>query len=217
MSAATATAVEQLAAAGVVAVLRAPSADGAVEASLALARGGVRAVEITFSTPDAVSAIERLVAHDEELLVGAGTVTTLDQLHSVADAGAAFAVSPHTDPALADAARERGLLYLPGALTPTEVVRAAQLGEVVKLFPASLGGPAYLKALLAPFPELRIVPTGGVDAGNVGDWLRAGAMAVGAGGELCPAKLIADGDFDTITERARGFAAALDAYRGATA
>jgi len=105
------------------------------------------------------------------------------------------------------------LLHLPGALTPTEVVRAAALAPVVKLFPASLGGPSYLRALREPLADVRLVPTGGVRADNIGDWFRAGAFAVGAGGALCPADLIARGDFDTITERAAEFSDALAAHR----
>jgi 2-dehydro-3-deoxyphosphogluconate aldolase / (4S)-4-hydroxy-2-oxoglutarate aldolase len=203
----------RLAEAGVVAVLRAPSAEGAVRAGVALAAGGIRAVEITFSTPGAAEAVAALREAEPSLLVGAGTVTDAHQLQAVAAAGAEFAVSPHTDGQLVAAAREHGLLYLPGALTPTEVVHAAALSPVVKLFPASLGGPGYLKALRAPLPGVQIVPTGGVDASNLGEWLDAGALAVGAGGELCPGALVASGDFGAITERAAGFAAALAAHR----
>ena len=217
MSVTAQTVVDRIAAAGVIAVVRAPSAEAAVRTGLALAAGGVSAIEVTFSTPDAPAAIAELRAADAGLLVGAGTVTEPAQLAAVAEAGAEYAVSPHTDRALVDAADRAGLLYLPGALTPTEVVTAAALSPVVKLFPASLGGPGYLKALLAPLRGTRIVPTGGVDAGNLGTWLDAGALAVGAGGELCPGDAIARGDFDVVTERAQAFAAALDAYRRAAA
>jgi 2-dehydro-3-deoxyphosphogluconate aldolase / (4S)-4-hydroxy-2-oxoglutarate aldolase len=210
---ATAAAIDRIADAGVIAVVHAPSAEGAVRAGLALAAGGVRGIEITFTTPDAAAAIARLREADGDLLVGAGTVTSAEHLSAAVAAGATFAVSPHTNPALAMVADEEGVLYLPGALTPTEVVQAAELAPVVKLFPASLGGTAYLKTLLAPLPAIRIVPTGGVTAANVGEWLVAGALAVGAGGELCPGGLIADGRFDAITQRARSFADALAEHR----
>ncbi len=210
------TAAGRMAEAGIVAVLRAPSADGAVRASRALAAGGIHAVEITFTTPDAPDAVARLRTEDPDLLVGVGTVLTTDQLRAAIAAGAHFAVSPHTDADLAALAAEHALTYIPGALTPTEVVGAARLSPVVKLFPASLGGPSYLRALREPLADVQLVPTGGVRADNLGDWFRAGALAVGAGGQLCPGDLIARGDFDTITARARTFADALAEYRGVT-
>jgi 2-dehydro-3-deoxyphosphogluconate aldolase / (4S)-4-hydroxy-2-oxoglutarate aldolase len=210
----TDAAIGRIADAGVLAVVRAPTSEGAVRAGLALSAGGVVGIEITFTTPEADRAIARLREADDDLLVGAGTVTSAEQLGAAVRAGAAFAVSPHINPALAMVADEEGILYLPGALTPTEVVQAGELAPVVKLFPAGLGGPGYLKALLAPLPSMRIVPTGGVEARNVGEWLAAGALAVGAGGELCPPALIADEAFDAITERARGFARALADHRG---
>lgn len=199
--------------AGVIAVVRAPSADGAVRAGRALGAGGVRAIEITFSTPDAPAAIAALREAEPDLLVGAGTVTEAGQLRAVAQAGAAFAVSPHTDFELVAAAGAAGILYVPGALTPTELVAAAAHAPVVKLFPASVGGPGYLKAILAPLPQLRLVPTGGVSADNLGAWLDAGAIAVGAGGDLCPAALIASEDFEELTRRAGEYARALSAHR----
>jgi 2-dehydro-3-deoxyphosphogluconate aldolase/(4S)-4-hydroxy-2-oxoglutarate aldolase len=192
----------------VLAVIRAGSAAEAVRAGRALAEGGVRALEVAFTTPDAATAIGELAA-DPELFVGAGTVLSGAQAHAAIDAGAAFLVSPSLVPDALSVAREAGVLALPGALTPTEVVAAAEQAEVVKLFPASLGGVSYLKALLAPLPELRIVPTGGVSATNASEWLAAGAFAVGAGGDLCPPALIAEGRFDELTRRARGYREAL--------
>jgi 2-dehydro-3-deoxyphosphogluconate aldolase/(4S)-4-hydroxy-2-oxoglutarate aldolase len=192
----------------VLAVIRAGSAAEAVQAGRALAEGGVRALEVAFTTPDAAAAIGELAA-DPELFVGAGTVLSGAQAHAAIDAGAAFLVSPSLVPDALAVAREAGVLALPGALTPTEVVAAAEQAEVVKLFPASLGGVSYLKALLAPLPDLRIVPTGGVSAANASEWLAAGAFAVGAGGDLCPPGLIAEGRFDELTRRARGYREAL--------
>jgi 2-dehydro-3-deoxyphosphogluconate aldolase/(4S)-4-hydroxy-2-oxoglutarate aldolase len=194
----------------VLAVIRADSADAAVQAGRALAAGGIRALEVAFTTPDALAAIRELAA-DEELFVGAGTVLSGDQASAAIDAGAAFLVSPSLVPDALAVARAAGVLALPGALTPTEVVAAAELADVVKLFPASLGGVSYLKALLAPLPDLHIVPTGGVSAANATEWLAAGALAVGAGGDLCPPALIAEGEFGELTNRARSYREALGA------
>ena len=170
---------------GVVAVIRAASADAAVELAQALVAGGVTGIEITYSTPDCARAITRCRALLPAACVGVGTVLTVDQLAAAVDAGARFAVSPHTDEhLLADAAR-RGIPFLPGAITPTEIVRAHQLGAaVVKLFPGSIGGPDYLKAVRAPLPHIPIMPTGGVGEDNLAAWLAAGAVAVGMGGRL---------------------------------
>ncbi len=169
----------------VVAVLRATSADAAVETAQRLVAGGITGIEITFSTPHAAAAIARCVRELPTALVGAGTVLEASQLHEAADAGAAFLVSPHTDGALIAAGAERNLPFLAGALTPTEVVTAWNLGAAcVKLFPGSAVAPSYLKALRGPLPHIPLMPTGGVDAGNLGEWIAAGAIAVGIGGGL---------------------------------
>jgi 2-dehydro-3-deoxyphosphogluconate aldolase / (4S)-4-hydroxy-2-oxoglutarate aldolase len=198
----------ELAERGIVAVLRAGSAERAVAAARALAEGGVTAIEVTFSVPEAPSAIAEL-ANDESLLVGAGTVLSADQADAAVRAGARFLVSPNLDEEVLDAAERRGVPALPGVLTPTEVARAARRCSLVKLFPASLGGPAFLAALREPFPGLAFVPTGGVTAGGIGDWLRAGAVAVGAGGDLCPREAIEAGDVEELSARARRYAAAF--------
>ena len=198
----------ELADRGILAVLRAGSAERAVAAARALAEGGVTAIEVTFSVPDAAAAIAEL-ATDESLLIGAGTVLRADQVDAVIGAGARFVVSPNFDEQVLDAAAGHGVPALPGVLTPTEVARAAPRCSLVKLFPASLGGPAFLAALREPFPELGFVPTGGVTAVGVGDWLRAGAVAVGAGGDLCPREAIDAGDVDLLRARARRYADAF--------
>jgi 2-dehydro-3-deoxyphosphogluconate aldolase / (4S)-4-hydroxy-2-oxoglutarate aldolase len=198
----------ELAARGILAVLRAGSAERAVCAARALAQGGVTAIEITFSVPDAPVAIAELAA-DESLLVGAGTVLSPDQVDAAVHAGARFVVSPNLDERVLDAAERRGVPALPGVLTPTEVARAARRCSLLKLFPASVGGPALLAALKEPFPGLAFVPTGGVTAAGVGDWLRAGAVAVGAGGDLCPRAAIEAGDAELLRARARSYCAAF--------
>lgn len=177
--------IQRLREVGVVAVIRAASAEAAVDISRALARGGVTGIEITFSTPGAAEAIAQVRKELPGALVGAGTVLTDDQLSAACLAGASFLVSPHTDVALLASAREHKVPFLAGALTPTEVVRAFQAGATcVKLFPGSAVGPGYLKALRGPLPHIPLMPTGGVDENNLGEWLAAGAVAVGMGGNL---------------------------------
>lgn len=201
---------------GVLAVLRAPSPELALEASEAIIRGGVTGIEVTFSTPDAPAVIRELIArHGEAAYVGAGTVTTAEQATLAADAGAKFLVSPGTLPALTRAMLDTGRVVMTGAMTPTEVMGALELGvDVVKIFPASLGGPSYLGALRGPFPDAPLMPTGGVTPDNLADWFRAGAVAVGAGGDLANGASLAASDWADIEQRSVRFAAALAATRG---
>jgi len=193
----------ELRALGIVAVIRGASADDAVTISEALLRGGVRGIEITYSTPDCCTAIERLArTRGDEAVIGVGTVRNGAELEDAHNAGARFAVSPHSDIALIEAARARALPMLPGALTPTEVVRAYDAGaSAVKLFPGSAVGPAYVKALRGPLPDIPIMPTGGVSVENMAEWFAAGVIAVGMGGNL------AKGSPDEIEAAARKAAA----------
>lgn len=203
-------------AAGVLAVLRAPSPESALEAAEAIIRGGIPGIEVTYSTPDAPAVIRELIArHGDAAHIGAGTVTTPEQADAAADAGAAFLVSPGTRPALTRAMLDTGRVVMTGALTPTEVMTALELGvDVVKIFPASLGGPSFLSALRGPFPDAPLMPTGGVTPDNLADWFAAGAMAVGAGGDLARTASITAGDWADLEARAGRFAAALAAARG---
>jgi len=204
-----------LAAVGVFAVVRAPDPESAVRGVEALVAGGVTGIEITYSTPDAAAVIAELDRrHGDAIVLGAGTVLTSEQVVEAADAGATFLVSPGSDDELAETMRATGRTILLGALTPTEVMHVSKLGaDAVKVFPASLGGPAYLRALRAPFPDVPFVPTGGVNAGNLGDWLAAGAFAVGAGGDLCSTADLAAGRWDDLEARARQFSDALASWR----
>jgi 2-dehydro-3-deoxyphosphogluconate aldolase/(4S)-4-hydroxy-2-oxoglutarate aldolase len=208
-----------LRAATVVAVLRAPSAEAAVQATDALVAGGVTGIEVTYSTPDAAAVIREVRhRHGDAVHLGAGTVLRPAQAHEAVEAGAEFLVSPGTDAELAGAMLGTGVTVLSGALTPTEVMAALRLGvHVVKLFPASLGGPAFLKALRGPFPDVAFVPTGGVNPENLPDWLAAGAVAVGAGSELCSSQAMATGDWATITATAERFSTAARQARAARA
>lgn len=196
----------------VVAVLRARGPADAVEVAEALVEGGLRAVEVTFTTPDAPSALRELRArHGDAVLLGAGTVVTAGQAEDAVEAGAEFLVSPGCDPELVPRMLATGRAVLPGVLTPSELLLALRLGvDAVKLFPASLGGPAHLRALRAPFPDVGVVPTGGVSAESAGEWLAAGALAVGVGGALAPASL-EDQDRPALVARARALAEAVGA------
>lgn len=200
---------------GVLAVLRAASPEAALEASEAIIRGGVTGIEVTFSTPDAPAVIRELIArHGETAYVGAGTVTTVAQAEAAAEAGAEFLVSPGTLPGLTRAMLATGRVVMTGAMTPTEVMTALELGvDVAKIFPASLGGPSYLGALRGPFPDAPLMPTGGVNPDNLAAWFAAGAVAVGAGGDLANNASIAAGDLADIEQRSARFAAALAAVR----
>jgi 2-dehydro-3-deoxyphosphogluconate aldolase/(4S)-4-hydroxy-2-oxoglutarate aldolase len=194
---------ERLAALRLVAIVRTSSPDAALTIAAAAARGGVRALEVTFTTPGAAEVIAELRRRLPDLLLGAGTVLDVDTLEVAQAAGAEFAVSPHFDPRLVAAARERGMGYLPGAFTPTEVLAAWRAGPTaIKLFPAAQLGPGHLAALRGPFPNIPFVPTGGIDEGNAATWFQAGAVAVGVGGNLVR------GDAATIEANARRLVAA---------
>lgn len=201
----------RLRAAGVIAVVRARHAEEALRVSDALIAGGIIGIEITFTTPGAEDAIRRARAmHGDRIVVGAGTVTSAEHIRRAADAGAEYLVSPGSPPSLVTAMADSGLLTMTGCLTPTEAMVALEAGaHVIKLFPSSLGGIPYLRALRGPFPDLPIVPTGGITPENAREWIAAGALAVGAGSDLTPASAIASEHWDEITRRARAFVQAL--------
>lgn len=199
---------------GLLAVVRGATCAAAIEVSNALIEGGVLGIEVTFTTPEAHRAMRELAEeHGDRVLLGAGTVTQAGHVERATENGAAFLVSPGCDPELLPLMRQTGLAVLPGVLTPSEVMLALRFGvEVVKLFPGSLGGPPYLKALRGPFPGVSFLPTGGVAAENVADWFAAGAFAVGVGGALAPAALGRGNERERVVERAEGL---VDAVRGA--
>jgi 2-dehydro-3-deoxyphosphogluconate aldolase / (4S)-4-hydroxy-2-oxoglutarate aldolase len=199
---------------GLLAVVRGESREAALEVVGALVEGGVPGIEVTFTTPEAPQVMRDLAEeYGDRILLGAGTVTTREKVEHSLEAGAAFLVSPGTDPELLPAMLDTGLLVLPGTLTPSEIMLARGLGApAVKLFPGSSGGPSYLKALLGPFPDVPFVPTGGVSLENIDDWFAAGALAVGAGGALAPPSL-GSGGHDAVVENARRFAEAVRAAR----
>jgi 2-dehydro-3-deoxyphosphogluconate aldolase/(4S)-4-hydroxy-2-oxoglutarate aldolase len=203
--------VRRVAEIGLLAVLRAPDPSGARRAVDALVEAGVLGIEITYSTPDAAFVISGInESYGDEVVVGAGTVVTPAQATEAAEAGASYLVSPGIDDEVVAAMQGTGLAVMVGSLTPTEVMRGVRLGvDVMKLFPGSLGGPSYLRSLRGPFPDVPFMPTGGVSAANVGDWLAAGAIAVGVGSELVSAGDIRSGDFAGIRDKGRLFVAAI--------
>jgi 2-dehydro-3-deoxyphosphogluconate aldolase/(4S)-4-hydroxy-2-oxoglutarate aldolase len=192
---------------GILAVIRGPSAELTVKMVEALIAGGVLGIEITYSTPDAEGVVRTLSKKfGDGIVLGIGTLTKPEQALSAKAAGANFLVSPICEANLVKAMVASGLVTMAGALSPTEVFQAYTLGtDVIKIFPGSLGGPAYIKALKGPFPYIPMMPTGGVSAGNVAEWFATGVVAVGAGSELCPPQLAKDGKFDEISKRAAEF------------
>jgi 2-dehydro-3-deoxyphosphogluconate aldolase / (4S)-4-hydroxy-2-oxoglutarate aldolase len=169
----------------VVPVIRTAHASWAEELAGILVEAGLDIVEITFTVPDAPSVIERVRTRFPAVLVGAGTVTNAAAAEQAIGAGAEFLLSPALSPGMVETARRHGVLAVPGAYTPTEVVTALEGGaQLIKLFPADIGGPAHLRALRAPLPQARFLPTGGVRPDNVAEWFAAGAAAVGIGSAL---------------------------------
>ncbi|MCJ7536247.1 MAG: bifunctional 4-hydroxy-2-oxoglutarate aldolase/2-dehydro-3-deoxy-phosphogluconate aldolase [Anaerolineales bacterium] len=204
---------------GLLAVIRGPSPEVTLETVAALIEGGVLGIEITYTTPQAADVVQNLdKKFGEQILLGMGTLTKIEQIKEARDAGARFIVSPHLEPELADAMVASGLGVMIGALTPSEIVQAFNIGsDVVKVFPGSLGGPAYMKALRGPFPDIPMMPTGGVNPDNLVAWFKAGAVAVGAGSSLCPAAWAKEGRFKDITQRAKEFVEAVEMARNIAA
>jgi len=169
----------------IVPIIRTRSADWAMEIAETLAAAGLDVLEVTFTVPDAASVIARLRTRFPDVLTGAGTVTDAATAERAIAVGAQFLLSPALSPAMVAVARRHGVLAVPGAYTPTEVLAAVDGGaELVKIFPAESGGPAHIRAILAPLPQARLLPTGGVRPDNIAEWFAAGAAAVGIGSAL---------------------------------
>ncbi len=193
---------------GLIPVLRASSAKEAHGLVEALVAGGVEIVEVTMTVPGAIEILKDLKkTYGDRMLLGSGTVTTVAEVEATIDAGAEFVVSPSLHLDVMEATKKAGKVSIPGALTPTEVITAWRAGAAyVKVFPCSaLGGASYLKALKAPFPEIRLIPTGGVTLTTAADFLHAGASALGVGTDLVNPTAIAKGAAYTITETARRY------------
>ena len=198
--------VERIRAIGIIPVVRATSADEALKAIEAIRAGGIDVLEITMTVPGAVDVIRKVAGHG---IIGAGTVLDADDARRCVDAGAQFIVSPSLDVPTIETCNALEIPVFPGALTPTEVVTAWKAGaDAVKIFPANaVGGASYLKSLKAPLPQVELIPTGGVSLTNIGDFIKAGALAVGVGADLVK------GDAESITAKAREYVAAVKAAR----
>jgi len=200
---------------GVVAVIRMKDA-GKLRAVIdAIAEGGVRAIEVTMSVPGAVGLIAQLApVLPSSILFGAGTVTDAATARAVIDAGAQYIVSPVFRREVIDVCHERGIAVAPGCFTPTEILDAHEYGaDVVKVFPATALGPSYIKDVRAPLPQVRLMPTGGVTLDNAGDWIRAGAIAVGVGSALLDTKASEEGRLEVLTDNARRIVESVAAAR----
>jgi 2-dehydro-3-deoxyphosphogluconate aldolase/(4S)-4-hydroxy-2-oxoglutarate aldolase len=200
---------------GVIAVVRAPRADLVTPLARALLAGGVIAIEVTMTTPDAIKAIREVsAALGKQALIGVGTVLNAATATAAIEAGAEFVVSPITRKEIADAAHAKDRPVMLGAYTPTEAQTAHEMGsDFIKIFPADTLGSPYIKALRAPLPHLKIVPTGGVDLNTIGAFLKAGCVAVGAGSSLVPAEALKSENWPEITRLAKAFVAAATAAR----
>ena len=201
---------------GVIAIMRAQSSDQLLQAADAIRAGGVQAIEVTMTTPGALEVIaEARKRYGAELLFGAGTVLDPETGRAAILAGAQFVVAPTLNLGLIEMCLRYSIPVMPGAYTPTEALTAWEAGaDIVKIFPADVGGPAYLKAMRAPLPQLKLCPVGGVDLDTAADFIRSGAACLGVGSALINQKLLDSGDFAELTRRAVRFREEVDKGRG---
>ena len=200
----TASAMATILADRALAVVRAPEIPDPAVLANALAKSGIRVVELTFTTPRVLDHL--LAAATSDAVVGVGTVLTADQARSAADVGTEFLVTPGIRAGVAEVATDSGIPVIMGALTPTEVLVALDLGAAaVKIVPACAFGPGYFKDLRGPFPDVALIPSGGVNAGNAADFLARGAIAVSAGADVVPPQAVLSGDWSEIASRAASF------------
>src|SRR5947209_1116910 len=200
---------------GIVAVVRSPDADRLVDVCRALADGGVTTVEITMSVPDALDVVRRVrAALGDRVLLGAGTILDAETARAALLAGAEYVVAPTLNLDVIRLCRRYDRLVMPGALTPTEILSAWEAGaDVVKVFPAEVVGPAFFKAMRGPLPQIRLMPTGGVDLHTAADFLKAGACCLGIGSQLIEPRAVAERNFDRIRELARQYVAIVRQVR----
>lgn len=197
---------------GIVPVIRTESTEGAIRAIEAIFRGGIRTAEITMTVPGAIRALEKVAdKFGDQMVLGAGTVLDPETARACMLAGAEFFVTPSLNLKTIEMAKRYSKVITPGALTPTEVLTAWEAGaDAVKIFPCSaVGGAKYIKALRAPFPQIEMIPTGGVSLETIGDFLRAGACAAGVGAELIDNANIREGHYEVFEERAKRFIEAI--------
>ena len=203
---------------GVIAVIRASSSEELVDVAAAIKEGGVDVIEVTMTTPNALRVIEEVRAKfGDEVLLGVGSVLDAETARAAMLAGAEFVVSPVVKPDVIEICHRYGKVVMPGALTPTEILIAWESGaDYVKVFPASAVGPEYIKAVKAPLPQVELIPTGGVNVQNAGEFIKAGAIALGVGGALVSKKAIAERNFKLLTETARKLIEEVRKARGLT-
>ena len=200
---------------GAVAVVRMADAGRLVRVAEAIAEGGVTAIEVTMTTPNALQVIADVSRElGSAVVVGVGSVLDAETARRAIEAGARYVVSPVFKAEIIDEAHRQGVPAMPGCFTPTEILAATEAGaDAVKVFPADVLGMPFFKGVLAPMPHLRLMPTGGVSLTNAGDWIRVGAVAVGVGSALLDQQAIADGDYATLTRNARTLRASVEAGR----
>ena len=201
--------------AGTVAIVRLNSSEHLMRVAEAVAAGGVRHIEFTMTTPGALEMLREVSAgFDGDAVFGAGTVLDAESARAAILAGARFIVAPNLNPEVITLCNRYSVVSMPGALTPTEIMQAWDLGaDVVKVFPASTFGPGYIKAVMAPLPQVRLAPVGGVNLDNAEAYIRAGAACLGVGSSLVDRKLVAAEDWEALTARAAGFVQAVQAGR----
>ena len=203
--------VARIEALGIVAIVRLDAGAPLLDVAAALAEGGIDVLEFTVTTPGALRAVEDGAARlGDRVLLGVGTVLDAETARLAIQAGAAFVVMPTLNTDVITVCRRYSVPVIPGAMTPTEILAAWQSGaDIVKVFPAALLGPDFIRQVRAPLPQVKLMPTGGISAANAADYLQAGAVAVGVGGRLVDRKAVAERRFDLITERAAELLAAV--------
>ena len=196
---------------GIVAIIRANSSEELFDTAVAIKNGGVDVIEITMTTPNALQVIGNVSDRlGDAVLIGVGSVLDAETARAAMLAGAEFVVSPVTKTDIIQICNRYGKVVIPGAFTPTEILRAWETGaDYVKVFPASGVGPAYIKDIKAPLPQIPLIPTGGVTAENAAEFIKAGAAALGVGSALVSQNIINAGDFTTLTERAKSLMTAV--------
>jgi len=195
---------------GVVAVLRANSPTQLMDVSKALREGGVVAIEVTMTVPGALKVIEEASAKMEDTIVGVGSVLDAETARAAILAGAEYVVEPVLNLGVIEMAKRYGKLVMPAGFTPTEILAAWQAGaDVVKVFPAGVGGPSYFKDILGPLPQVKLMPTGGVNAETTPEFIKNGAVAVGAGSAMVDKKAVAEKDWAKLTATAKSFVDAV--------
>ena len=206
---------QRIEACGIVAIIRANSANELIDAAAAIHAGGVSVIEVTMTTPDALRVISDVAsAYGDTVLVGAGSVLDAETARAVMLAGAEFIVSPVTKADVIEICNRYGKVVIPGAFTPTEILAAWEAGaDYVKVFPSSGVGASYIKDVKAPLPHIPLVPTGGINAENAAEFIAAGATALGVGSSLVNNQLIESGQFDSLTERAKKLSAEVQRAR----